>query len=164
MGQPSFDSALLRTSLKAVLCSEGHSSRCPRVTLPRPPRPALRPLALTDITLPAHAALAAGCEGITAINTITSVMGINLDTLRPEPCGGSSASCMRVGLREQHQCRVERVKHGQDRMGETAGTGEHSLALAARICSSPTCLNRPLLLAHPQSRATPRPAATQARR
>ena len=30
--------------------------------------------------------LAAGCEGVSAINTITSVMGINLDTLRPEPC------------------------------------------------------------------------------
>jgi dihydropyrimidine dehydrogenase (NADP+) len=29
---------------------------------------------------------AAGCEGVAAINTITSVMGINLDTLRPEPC------------------------------------------------------------------------------
>ena len=27
-----------------------------------------------------------GCEGVAAINTITSVMGINLDTLRPEPC------------------------------------------------------------------------------
>ncbi|KAL4424499.1 hypothetical protein ABPG77_006808 [Micractinium sp. CCAP 211/92] len=41
---------------------------------------------ITDITQPAHAALAAGCEGVSAINTITSVMGINLDTLRPEPC------------------------------------------------------------------------------
>lgn len=30
--------------------------------------------------------LFAGCEGVSAINTITSVMGINLDTLRPEPC------------------------------------------------------------------------------
>lgn len=27
-----------------------------------------------------------GCEGIAAINTIRSVMGVNLDTLRPEPC------------------------------------------------------------------------------
>ncbi len=26
-----------------------------------------------------------GCEGVAAINTIQSVMGINLDTLRPEP-------------------------------------------------------------------------------
>lgn len=40
---------------------------------------------ITDITDPARAALAAGCEGVSAINTITSVMGLNLDTLRPEP-------------------------------------------------------------------------------
>lgn len=45
-----------------------------------------------DITQPAHAALAAGCEGVSAINTITSVMGINLDTLRPEPCGAQGAA------------------------------------------------------------------------
>ncbi|KAK9901677.1 hypothetical protein WJX75_007983 [Coccomyxa subellipsoidea] len=40
---------------------------------------------ITDITTPARTALTAGCEGVAAINTITSVMGINLDTLRPEP-------------------------------------------------------------------------------
>ena len=40
---------------------------------------------VTDIAYPARTALAAGCEGVAAINTITSVMGINLDTLRPEP-------------------------------------------------------------------------------
>jgi dihydropyrimidine dehydrogenase (NADP+) len=31
-------------------------------------------------------ALRSGCEGIAAINTIMSVMGINLNTLHPEPC------------------------------------------------------------------------------
>jgi dihydropyrimidine dehydrogenase (NADP+) len=41
---------------------------------------------VTDICQPARAALAAGCEGVAAINTITSVMGVNLETLRPEPC------------------------------------------------------------------------------
>lgn len=41
---------------------------------------------ITDISYPARAALQSGCEGVSAINTITSVMGINLDTLRPEPC------------------------------------------------------------------------------
>uniref|UniRef100_A0A7C8YNE9 dihydropyrimidine dehydrogenase (NADP(+)) n=1 Tax=Opuntia streptacantha TaxID=393608 RepID=A0A7C8YNE9_OPUST len=41
---------------------------------------------ITDITQPARVALKAGCEGIAAINTIMSVMGINLTTLRPEPC------------------------------------------------------------------------------
>ena len=40
---------------------------------------------ITDITLPARTALNAGAQGIAAINTIQSVMGINLDTLRPEP-------------------------------------------------------------------------------
>ncbi|KAF5469214.1 hypothetical protein F2P56_013303 [Juglans regia] len=41
---------------------------------------------ITDITQPARVALTSGCEGISAINTMMSVMGINLDTLRPEPC------------------------------------------------------------------------------
>ncbi|KAG6673087.1 hypothetical protein I3842_16G094100 [Carya illinoinensis] len=41
---------------------------------------------ITDITQPARVALTSGCEGISAINTIMSVMGINLDNLRPEPC------------------------------------------------------------------------------
>ncbi len=40
---------------------------------------------ITDITIPAKNALDAGCEGIAGINTIMSVCGINLDTLRPEP-------------------------------------------------------------------------------
>lgn len=48
----------------------------------------------TDISRPAHTALAAGCEGVAAINTITSVMGINLETLRPEPCGGWGAALL----------------------------------------------------------------------
>jgi len=41
---------------------------------------------ITDITQPARVSLSSGCEGIAAINTIMSVMGINLTTLRPEPC------------------------------------------------------------------------------
>ncbi|XP_052183747.1 dihydropyrimidine dehydrogenase (NADP(+)), chloroplastic [Diospyros lotus] len=41
---------------------------------------------ITDITQPARVALRSGCEGVSAINTIMSVMGINLSTLRPEPC------------------------------------------------------------------------------
>ena len=56
----------------------------------------------SDIAVPAATALAAGCEGIAAINTITSVMGVNLDTLRPEPCvegystpGGYSSKAVR---------------------------------------------------------------------
>ena len=52
--------------------------------------------------MPAATALTAGCEGVSAINTITSVMGVNLDTLRPEPCvegystpGGYSSKAVR---------------------------------------------------------------------
>eukprot|EP00241_Pyramimonas_parkeae_P006131 CAMPEP_0114244966 /NCGR_PEP_ID=MMETSP0058-20121206/11631_1 /TAXON_ID=36894 /ORGANISM="Pyramimonas parkeae, CCMP726" /LENGTH=398 /DNA_ID=CAMNT_0001357961 /DNA_START=386 /DNA_END=1582 /DNA_ORIENTATION=+ len=41
---------------------------------------------ITDITAPARASLQAGSQGVSAINTIQSVMGINLKTLRPEPC------------------------------------------------------------------------------
>ncbi|PKI71713.1 dihydropyrimidine dehydrogenase (NADP(+)), chloroplastic isoform X1 [Punica granatum] len=41
---------------------------------------------ITDITQPAKVALNSGCEGVAAINTIMSVMGINLESLRPEPC------------------------------------------------------------------------------
>ena len=40
---------------------------------------------ITDITFPARTALNAGCEGVAAINTIQSVMGVNLKSLRPEP-------------------------------------------------------------------------------
>ena len=40
---------------------------------------------VTRIEDPSRAALRAGCHGLSAINTIRSVMGVNLDTLRPEP-------------------------------------------------------------------------------
>lgn len=40
---------------------------------------------ITHIVDPAKAALQAGCDGIAAINTILSVMGVDLETLRPEP-------------------------------------------------------------------------------
>jgi dihydropyrimidine dehydrogenase (NADP+)/dihydropyrimidine dehydrogenase (NAD+) subunit PreA len=40
---------------------------------------------VTHIEDPTRAALRAGCDGISAINTIRSVIGIDLDTLRPEP-------------------------------------------------------------------------------
>ncbi|KAE9600229.1 hypothetical protein Lal_00045477 [Lupinus albus] len=56
---------------------------------------------ITDISQPARVALSSGCEGVAAINTIMSVMGINLTTLRPEPCvegystpGGYSAKAV----------------------------------------------------------------------
>src|SRR2546421_3635441 len=40
---------------------------------------------VTHIEDPARAALRAGCQGLSAINTIRSVIGVNLETLRPEP-------------------------------------------------------------------------------
>ena len=40
---------------------------------------------VTHIEDPSRAALAAGCQGLSAINTIRSVIGIDLETLRPEP-------------------------------------------------------------------------------
>jgi dihydropyrimidine dehydrogenase (NADP+)/dihydropyrimidine dehydrogenase (NAD+) subunit PreA len=40
---------------------------------------------VTRITDPSRASLRAGCQGLAAINTIRSVMGVNLETVRPEP-------------------------------------------------------------------------------
>jgi dihydropyrimidine dehydrogenase (NADP+)/dihydropyrimidine dehydrogenase (NAD+) subunit PreA len=62
---------------------------------------------VTHVEDPSRAALRAGCQGISAINTITSVIGVNLETLRPEPSvegytipgGYSSKAVMPVALR-----------------------------------------------------------------
>jgi dihydropyrimidine dehydrogenase (NADP+)/dihydropyrimidine dehydrogenase (NAD+) subunit PreA len=62
---------------------------------------------ITHIEEPSRAALGAGCQGISAINTIRCVMGINLETLRPEPSvegfstpGGYSCKAVRpIALR-----------------------------------------------------------------
>ncbi len=62
---------------------------------------------ITDITQPALAAVKGGASGITAINTILSVVGINLQTLRPMPTvegytvpGGYSCQAVRpIALR-----------------------------------------------------------------
>jgi dihydropyrimidine dehydrogenase (NADP+) len=40
---------------------------------------------ITDITVPARACLDAGLDGVSAINTIACVMGVDLDSLRPIP-------------------------------------------------------------------------------
>jgi dihydropyrimidine dehydrogenase (NADP+)/dihydropyrimidine dehydrogenase (NAD+) subunit PreA len=40
---------------------------------------------VTSIAAGADAALKAGCDGVSAINTILCVMGVDLETLRPEP-------------------------------------------------------------------------------
>ncbi len=62
---------------------------------------------VTHIEDPTRAALAAGCHGVSAINTIRCVMGVNLETLRPEPAvegwttpGGYSSKAVRpIALR-----------------------------------------------------------------
>jgi dihydroorotate dehydrogenase subfamily 1 len=62
---------------------------------------------VTRITEPSRAAFRGGCEGVSAINTIRSVMSVNLETLRPEPSvegyttpGGYSCKAVRpIALR-----------------------------------------------------------------
>ena len=62
---------------------------------------------VTHIEDPSRAALQGGATGLSAINTIRSVMGVNLDTLRPEPTvegfttpGGYSCKAVRpIALR-----------------------------------------------------------------
>jgi dihydroorotate dehydrogenase subfamily 1 len=62
---------------------------------------------VTHIGDPSRAALRAGCQGISAINTIGCVIGVNLETLRPEPSveglttpgGYSCKAIMPVALR-----------------------------------------------------------------
>jgi len=63
---------------------------------------------ITDITLPAKAAVRGGADGISAINTVLCVIGINLETLRPMPTvegysepGGYSGRAVRpIALRQ----------------------------------------------------------------
>ena len=64
-----------------------------------------------DITAPARAAIDSGAHGISAINTILSVLGVNLKTLRPMPTvegytvpGGYSGQAVRpIALRQVMQ-------------------------------------------------------------
>ena len=62
---------------------------------------------VTRIEDPTRASLEAGCQGVSAINTIRSVIGVDLETLRPEPSvegyttpGGYSCQAVRpIALR-----------------------------------------------------------------
>lgn len=62
---------------------------------------------VTHIEDPTRAAFKVGCEGVSAINTIRSVLGVDLETLRPEPQvegyttpgGYSSRAVMPIALR-----------------------------------------------------------------
>ena len=67
---------------------------------------------VTSIAAGAEAALSAGCQGVAAINTILSVMGVDLETLRPEPTvegytvpGGYSCMAVKpIALRMVKEC------------------------------------------------------------
>jgi dihydropyrimidine dehydrogenase (NAD+) subunit PreA len=62
---------------------------------------------VTDIALTAKAAVKGGADGITAINTVSSLIGIDIETLNPLPdingystFGGLSGACIKpIGLR-----------------------------------------------------------------
>jgi dihydroorotate dehydrogenase len=67
---------------------------------------------VTSIAAGAEAALSAGCQGVSAINTILCVIGVDLETLRPEPTvegytvpGGYSCTAVRpIALRMVKEC------------------------------------------------------------
>jgi dihydropyrimidine dehydrogenase (NADP+)/dihydropyrimidine dehydrogenase (NAD+) subunit PreA len=73
---------------------------------------------VTSIAAGAEAALAAGCQGVSAINTILCVMGVDLNTLRPEPTvegytvpGGYSCTAVKpIALRMVKDC-AEVIAH-----------------------------------------------------
>jgi len=91
---------------------------------------------ITHIEEPARAALKAGCEGISAINTILSVMSVNLETLRPEPTvegytvpGGYSCKAVRpIALRMVME--LATMMYGRT-MGGTAGRRPGSAMVGA---------------------------------
>lgn len=67
---------------------------------------------ITHIAEPARAALEGGCDGLTAINTLLCIMGVDLETLRPLPtvqgyseAGGYSSKAIRpIALRMVMEC------------------------------------------------------------
>jgi dihydroorotate dehydrogenase subfamily 1 len=67
---------------------------------------------VTSIAAGAEAALKGGCQGVSAINTILCVMGVDLETLRPEPTvegytvpGGYSCTAVKpIALRMVKDC------------------------------------------------------------
>jgi dihydroorotate dehydrogenase subfamily 1 len=103
---------------------------------------------ITDITLPAKAAERGGADGLSAINTILGVIGVNLDTLRPMPTvegftvpGGYSGRAVRpLALRQVMECARACPKLSISGMGgvENALDAAQFLALGAstvQICT-----------------------------
>ncbi|XP_047328401.1 dihydropyrimidine dehydrogenase (NADP(+)), chloroplastic [Impatiens glandulifera] len=83
---------------------------------------------ITDISQPARIALKSGCEGVAAINTIMSVMGINLKTLRPEPCVEGYSTPGGYSAKAVHPIALAKVLSISKMMKEEFGDGDYSLS------------------------------------
>ncbi|KAG9445023.1 hypothetical protein H6P81_016363 [Aristolochia fimbriata] len=83
---------------------------------------------VTDITQPARVALKAGSEGVSAINTITSVMGINLNTLHPEPCVEGYTTPGGYSCKAVHPIALAMVMQIAKMMQSEFNNGEYSLS------------------------------------
>ncbi|OVA03252.1 Dihydroorotate dehydrogenase [Macleaya cordata] len=83
---------------------------------------------ITDITQPAKVALSTGCEGIAAINTIMSVMGINLTTLRPEPCVEGYSTPGGYSCKAVHPIALGKVMRIAQMMKSEFGDKDYSLS------------------------------------
>lgn len=83
---------------------------------------------ITDITQPARVALKSGCEGVSAINTIMSVMGINLNTLHPEPCVEGYSTPGGYSAKAVHPIALEKVMTIAQMMKSEFRDKEYSLS------------------------------------
>ncbi|KAG5536062.1 hypothetical protein RHGRI_023747 [Rhododendron griersonianum] len=83
---------------------------------------------ITDITQPAKVALSSGCEGISAINTVMSVMGINLSTLHPEPCVEGYSTPGGYSAKAVHPIALAKVMNIAQMMKAEYGGEDYSLS------------------------------------
>ncbi|XP_058078831.1 dihydropyrimidine dehydrogenase (NADP(+)), chloroplastic [Magnolia sinica] len=83
---------------------------------------------VTDITQPARVALKSGCEGVSAINTIMSVMGIDLKTLRPEPCVEGYSTPGGYSSKAVHPIALAKVMNIAQMMKSEFNMDEYSLS------------------------------------
>ncbi|XP_008789259.1 dihydropyrimidine dehydrogenase (NADP(+)), chloroplastic-like [Phoenix dactylifera] len=83
---------------------------------------------ITDITQPARVALKSGCEGVSAINTIMSVMGIDLNTLHPEPCVEGYSTPGGYSAKAVHPIALGKVMQIAKMMKDEFGDKDHSLS------------------------------------
>jgi dihydropyrimidine dehydrogenase (NADP+) len=84
---------------------------------------------ITDITQPSRIALKSGCEGVSAINTIMSVMGIDLKTLRPEPCVEGYSTPGGYSARAVHPIALAKVMQIARMMKEEFSDGQSLSAI-----------------------------------